>query len=351
MGKRAKDMKDKLKKIVFLGMTAVLFAKITDITDITVITVMSAPVWAEEAENTIKINEDETKGEQLKEVEHPRISIYNIREFSIVKDGEEKFDIRYEPADYKMSFDYWEITNPYDETMTVDTEKMYQMFQVVADFNLDEPIDVKDIDTGLKDTSTYFTVNFVNTVNDDTARKSEDADAKATILIGNTDENDNYYASVKGYEHTVYLLSKKSVNSLLELKSFNLILKIPALINIDTLEHVDMSIGKKTYSMKVEDGTYKFGKKTVKKERFTELYQALQSMILTSEMEETKDISDKEDVLTIIFYRNTKEAPKVTLRYYTYDGVYDSLEINGTKRFLVERDEVDTLIEQIKKAF
>ena len=72
----------------------------------------------------------------------------------------------------------------------------------------------------------------VNTVNDDTAKETQDADATATILIGNTDENGDYYACVKGYEEAVYLLSKESVNSLLELKPFNLILKIPALVNI-----------------------------------------------------------------------------------------------------------------------
>ena len=83
----------------------------------------------------------------------------------------------------------------------------------------------------MDDTQTYFTVDFVNTVNDDTAREKEDADATATILIGNTDENGDYYATVKGYEDAVYLLSKESVNSLLELKPFNLILKIPALVN------------------------------------------------------------------------------------------------------------------------
>ena len=95
-------------------------------------------------------------------------------------------------------------------------------------------------------------------------------------LSENTDENGDYYACVKGYEEAVYMLSKESVNSLLELKPFNLILKIPALVNIDTLGSADMTIGKKTYTMKLDGSDYKFGKKTVKKEKFTELYQALQ---------------------------------------------------------------------------
>ena len=357
-------MKNKIKKILLLGMTAMFTAGTAGTA------VISCPVWADETEDAAEESEaaeetttgdagDETadKAEdtaettELKNVEHPRMSAYSIRRFSIVKDGEEVFQIKQEPADYKMDFDYWEITNPYDEIATVNTENMYEMFGVLVDFDLSNGVDAADADTGLDKTQTYFTVDFVNTVNDDTARETQDADAAATILIGNTDDNGDYYACVKGYEDAVYLLPKESVNSLLELKPFNLLLKIPALVNIDTLDSVDMNIGKKTYTMKLDGGDYKFGKKTVKKEKFTELYQAIQSVMLDSEIEETKDAADKEEVLTVTFHRNTEEAPEVTLKYYTYDDTYDSVEINGTEKFLVKAEDVDALVKQIKKAF
>lgn len=357
-------MKNKIKKILLLGMTAMFTAGTAGTA------VISCPVWADETEDAAEESEaaeetttgdagDETadKAEdtaettELKNVEHPRMSTYSIRSFSIVKDGEEVFQIKQEPADYKMDFDYWEITNPYDEIATVNTENMYEMFGVLVDFDLSNGVDAADADTGLDKTQTYFTVDFVNTVNDDTARETQDADAAATILIGNTDDNGDYYACVKGYEDAVYLLPKESVNSLLELKPFNLLLKIPALVNIDTLDSVDMNIGKKTYTMKLDGGDYKFGKKTVKKEKFTELYQAIQSVMLDSEIEETKDAADKEEVLTVTFHRNTEEAPEVTLKYYTYDDTYDSVEINGTERFLVKAEDVDALVKQIKKVF
>ena len=241
-------MKNKIKKILLLGMTAMFTAGAAGTA------VISCPVWADEAEQNSETAEepkaedaaveeeiadqtdDKTENTDLKTVEHPRMSAYSIRRFSIVKDGEEVFQIKQEPADYKMDFDYWEITNPYDETATVNTENMYEMFGVLAAFDLSNGVDAANTDTGLDNTKTYFTVDFVNTVNDDTAKETQDADATATILIGNTDENGDYYACVKGYEEAVYLLSKESVNSLLELKPFNLILKIPALVNIDTLD-------------------------------------------------------------------------------------------------------------------
>ena len=245
MDRRNTDMKNKIKKILLLGMTAMFTAGAAGTA------VISCPVWADEAEKdletaeettaeaeeeTIDQTEDKTENTDLKTVEHPRMSAYSIRRFSIVKDGEEVFQIKQEPADYKMDFDYWEITNPYDETATVNTENMYEMFGVLAAFDLSNGVDAANTDTGLDNTKTYFTVDFVNTVNDDTAKETQDADATATILIGNTDKNGDYYACVKGYEEAVYLLSKESVNSLLELKPFNLILKIPALVNIDTLD-------------------------------------------------------------------------------------------------------------------
>ena len=91
--------------------------------------VISCPVWEDEAEQNSETAEepkaedaaveeeiadqtdDKTENTDLKTVEHPRMSAYSIRRFSIVKDGEEVFQIKQEPADYKMDFDYWEITN------------------------------------------------------------------------------------------------------------------------------------------------------------------------------------------------------------------------------------------------
>ena len=51
-------------------------------------------------------------------------------------------------------------------------------------------------------------------------------------------------------------------------------------------------------------------KENCKEGEITELYQALQSIMLDSEVEETKDAADKEEVLTVTFHRNTEEAPE-----------------------------------------
>ena len=115
MDRRNTDMKNKIKKILLLGMTAMFTAGAAGTA------VISCPVWADEAEQNSETAEepkaedaaveeeiadqtdDKTENTDLKTVEHPRMSAYSIRRFSIVKDGEEVFQIKQEPADYKLS--------------------------------------------------------------------------------------------------------------------------------------------------------------------------------------------------------------------------------------------------------
>ena len=60
---------------------------------------------------------------------------------------------------------------------------------------------------------------------------------------------------------------------------------------------------------------------------------------------------EKEEVLCMVFHRSTKEAPEITLTYYTYDGNYDSVAVNGTERYLVKNADVNALVQQIAEAF
>lgn len=55
--------------------------------------------------------------------------------------------------------------------------------------------------------------------------------------------------------------------------------------------------------------------------------------------------------MSVVYHRNVKNAPEVTVTYYSYDDTFDSIEINGKEQFLVKTEDVDKLIESIKKAF
>jgi len=171
-------------------------------------------------------------------------------------------------------------------------------------------------------------------------------------LIGSADGQGSRYVAVKGYEDAVYKIPSALLDAVYGLNPFDYILKIPALINIDTVKSVEIQSGGKTYTMEPDEDRYKMNGKKAEKEDFTAVYQALLNVMLDSEIEEgSLPEGDREEKLRVVYKRNTDDAPEVELVYYPYDDTYDSVSINGRERFLVKAADVDALTEQIQKAF
>ncbi len=306
----------------------------------------------EKTDETAKEEKTEEKAEEEKKVElekteHPTFTSDGIRKLVINRDGEEIFRLSKEPADYKMEFDYWEILNPYDETATVNTETMYKLFDVLSGFDFSTTAEVPDgTDTGVEGSTTTMQIDYTESTD-----TSAEADKTVTLLLGNEDDLGNRYVAVAGYENEVYTIPASTLEAIYSLNPFDYILKIPALVNIDTVESIDIKTKDSSYTMKIKDGKYYMGDKEVEKETFTTLYQALLNVMLDSNLDTPKADNEKEEVLNIVFHRNTKEAPEITLTYSTYDGNYDGVAVNGTERYLVKSSDVNSLVKQIAEAF
>lgn len=302
---------------------------------------------AADEEKTETEEKTEEKKVELEKTEHPTFTSDGIRKLVLNRDGEEIFSLSKEPADYKMEFDYWEILNPYDETATVNTETMYKLFDVLSGFDFSTTAEVPDgTDTGVEGSTTTMQIDYTESTD-----TSAEADKTVTLLLGNEDDLGNRYVAVAGYENEVYTIPSSTLEAIYNLNPFDYILKIPALVNIDTVESIDIKTKESSYTMKIKDGKYYMGDKEVEKETFTTLYQALLNVMLDSNLDTPKADNEKEEVLRMVFHRSTKEAPEITLTYYTYDGNYDSVAVNGTERYLVKNADVNTLVQQIAEAF
>lgn len=268
----------------------------------------------------------------------PVITPDAIQRLKIVRDGETIMEISREPAEYKMDFDYWEITDPYDETVTLDTEAMYSLFDNISGMYFSKTASVEESE--IKETDTWIEVDY--------AKESEETEHTARILIENTDNEDSYYVAYGDEPDKVYHADAEKLDSILDSNPFDYILKIPALVNIETVESVEMAIGNDQFVMSAEDQKYYFGGKKVKKEAYIELYQALLTVFLDSE---TAGEENEEPLLKVVFHRNMEEAPEICLEYASCGQDMASLSVNGEKRFLVKKGEVQALIGQIKKVF
>ena len=56
-------------------------------------------------------------------------------------------------------------------------------------------------------------------------------------------------------------------------------------------------------------------------------------------------------VLQINFQRNMENAPDITVAFQPYDDEYCLAIINGNQFFLVAKEDVELLAEQVKEAF
>lgn len=302
-----------------------------------------------ESENKVKEEKTEIRTEST-----PSFIQDGIRKVILIKDGEEIFYLSKEPADYKMEFDYWEILNPYDETMTVNTEEMYNLFDALCEFDFQTPVDVAEgTDTGLEDSKTTISLEFVNTLDSEKAKSTKYADSGVEIILGNEDDAGYRFAAVKGQENNVYKLSSDIINAIYTLQPFDYILKIPVLIDINTVENIQISTEEQNYEMSVdtEKEVYQLGKRKVKKEVFTNLYQELASVML--DKEPGPEAKEGKEVLAVVYHRNREDAPDTQVIYYEYEGddAYCLVEINGTQKFLVKKVDVETLVKQIEEEF
>ena len=313
-------------------------------------------------ESTADISDQESasvKEAVLEKVVKPSFTAEGIRALSVVNQGQETFAISYNPKAYKSEFDYWEISVPYEGLNCTDTEAIYKLYGILAgmDFSNEAAV-AAGTDTGIEDTENIIALQFIQSDGTEDSA-SPDADSEAAILIGNEDGSGNYYAAVQGYEDKVYRFNKGIVDSALSINPFDYILKISTLVNIDSITDVEITVGEETHLISKEGESYKFDGKEVVKKEFTTLYQALQFIILDSELadvgekdSESQSATDKRNpVLSIVYHRSSEEASEISVDYYELDKTGYSVETNGMERFRVPREDVDALVDTIKAAF
>lgn len=290
----------------------------------------------------------------LKQASVPQFIPNGIRSVSLTKGGEEILCISRVPADYKMQFDYWEILNPYDENVTMNTEVMFEMFKELCGLTFDTPAEVEEgVDTGIADSDMGYRVEYVDTLEDTVAQNTDDADTWAEVILGEEDGRGGRYAAVAGRPEKVYVLSDAVLEMIFGREPFDYILKIPALVSAETVKGLEITAEGREYTVEVDSaaGLYKFGRKEVGKKEFAALYQLISGVGLAAEIDGDGSAGKEEPYLTVVFRRNMEGAPDVSVSYRAYDDEFDSVAVDGAERFLVRREDVESVIKGIEEAF
>lgn len=310
-------------------------------------------------QRSVKLPEPEIKAESSslgawaeslpKETETYSISGKSIRGMEIKADGEEIFAISYEPRTYKDSFDYWDISVPYESMVSVDTEKIYELFDAAAGIILqkvEQGTNEEQVKAAVENSGTRIRIAF-DASQTDNGKGSAEPDRIVTLLVGGQNEKGDYYVGLEG-DDTLYLAQNAIVDDLLNIEPFQYILKIPCLVNIDSVSDIELITEDKTYVMSKDGDNYRYQNRNVTVREYRELYSKLMSLLIEREMPDRKMAEkNRNPVLTMNFYCNEEAVSDIQMRFYEYNNKNLSVNVNGKEFFLVDKGAVEGLIKSI----
>lgn len=266
---------------------------------------------------------------------------------TIVKDGKTILEVAYDPREYKDSFDYWNITVPYESRVTADTEVLYALFDVVAQFGYTDAGNIGVEETGIMESSTSLFLAYAEG-GQTSAQKTLRPNRTQELLIGKEDGQGNYYVALKEAS-SVYCVEKSLVDNVLQVNPFQCILKVVQLVSLDTIAQVNVLINDKICTMEKAENVYKMNGKEVPEDTFKEYYGKLLGVMIQKEMSGDNISEERENlILTLQFIRNMEDASDIEICFYDYGGEYASVSVDEKISFLVNKGEVEALTKAFK---
>ncbi len=256
-----------------------------------------------------------------------------VRGVSVVKDGEPYFAVSYEPRAYKNSFDCWDISVPYRSMAAVDTEAMYDYFRLIAEMKLEPAADTAWEETGVDGSEDTVYVAYFEGQTDQGGQA--EPDKGILYRFGGRNEEGDYYVEAAG---RIWTADADTAEKLFAVNPYDCILKVVSVVSVETVSEVEIAFAEDRFRMQAGHDRFMFDGEEVDSQTFYELYTQLMSIFIEKELPKDDGDGQRELLMTVTYHRNTKEAPKITQRYYAYDDTYAIAQVNGTEFFLVSRE-------------
>lgn len=318
----------------------------------------------------------------------PTITATNITNINVVKDGTNIFKADYDQSAADAGEYYaWNISKPYNTVQKGDPTKFDSYFENYSSVSLGECVDYKGSDLskyGLDNPSAAIDLSYYTETTEDISSTDETTtvrtEYKLTILVGNKNDDGDYYVQVKAdgreYENAVYTIATSSIDAMLDITPYDFVTNLVQLVDITTLDTLAIKANGKTYTLAVtpnpdkdtkvndeadnsedsktddeeteeaSDSLYYYNGNEVEETAFKNLYQELIGITTSGEIKE--EVDDSTPVYEFYFTRSSNALEDLHVMYLPYDGVnFYRVSINGEENFLVEKAAVDKVIKEL----
>lgn len=350
-----------------------------------------------------------TQTQMLEIEEFPTITATNITNINVEKNGTDIFKADYDQSAADAGEYYaWKISKPYNTIQKGDPTKFDSYFENYSSVSLSECVDYMGTDLskyGLDNPSATIDLSYyTETTEDSTSTTKDNADTtgdtstdsttdtqadtsttvrtdyKLTILVGDKNDDGEYYVQVKAderdYENAVYTIATSSIDAMLDITPYDYVTSLVQLVDITSLDSLTVKAGGETYALavtpnpdketetkedaddseksdssdeeseEVSDNLYYYNGNKVDETAFKNLYQELIGITTSGDIK--KEVSDSTPVYEFDFTRNSDSLEDLHVKYLPYDGVnFYRVSINGEENFLVEKAAVDKVIKEL----
>lgn len=300
-------------------------------------------------------NKDKEKEKMaIEQVTEPDFEVDDIRALEVTKDGEVVYRLSYEPRDDRQSFLFWDMPVPYQSVATVDTEEIYKMFQVFAGIDW-RSSKQPETNRELADSDTKITVSYYKNSEDseengknqsaskDQKLEHPESNCYATIMVGEKVDN-TYECAVKG-DDTVYRIKDFAIDAVLNEKPYDMILKIPFLLEKQSVKAVNVEWYNKKAELKSDRNGLSINGKNVDEESYNSAYSMLLQCGMTREVPTGTNLAKgKKPLVKLQYIRTKKELEEYNIAFYEYDEENAVVDINGKVAFLVSQKDVHYML-------
>lgn len=286
---------------------------------------------------------------QPEQITDPQFTARQICMFQVNRAGTTRYSLTYSPRTDRQSFLYWDMTVPYDSVAIVDTEKMSKLYQTLSSIKWGKLKTVKaDEDTGgtgIESSDTFISISYVN--EEQVSEENAQPDKEATLIVGKDNGKGQYFCAWEGAEDTVFLVDTYLIDAALNQEPYDMILKMPYVIDIKTVKEVKIGAGDKSVHMTQKENTYEINGKKVEEEEYKSLYSELLQLEITGEC--NLDSLDGEKVMTIHYIRTSSEYEEYEATIYKVNDAKYAVQVNGKTFFFVSQESVDKIVETVQK--
>lgn len=270
-------------------------------------------------------------------------------------------------SDYDVSQTrVWFIGKPYEYERAVDTSVLEEILTQIGSLAYSSMVKDKITEEDLLEyelKEPLGKIHYTYVVSDTTETgETKNEEVSVTLYIGNETEDAFYYVLQEGAE-TIFLMDKDSVNEILELTSNQLLNKYFAMVNIKTVDSVEIEVNGESYHLEVfheeettesettVTNTYYYDGEEVDLDKSKSFYTSLIGIKAEKIIEDPETISDSKPILKIKFNRNTSVLETLEVEYALYNTAYYQVTINGETEYLVNKRDLESYIEIIETYF